>query len=119
METRTPDHATILRNTVLHGDCIPLMHDMSASSVDFILTDPPYLIDYRDRDGRRIPNDNNARWLRPAFAEMYRLLKLGGFSRQFLRLEPCRPIPFRMGDCGIPNRHRLGFSGTSTKWPTS
>jgi site-specific DNA-methyltransferase (adenine-specific) len=83
METLTSDHATIIRNTILHGDCIPLMHNLPASSVDFILTDPPYLIDYRDRDGRRIPNDDNARWLRPAFAEMYRVLKLGSFCVSF------------------------------------
>ena len=44
-----------LTNTILHGDCIELMRGMQANSVDFILTDPPYLVNYRDRDGRSIP----------------------------------------------------------------
>jgi site-specific DNA-methyltransferase (adenine-specific) len=82
METLISDHI-IHRNTILHGDCIPLMRRIPPSSIDFILTDPPYLIDYRDRDGRRIPNDDNARWLRPAFAEMYRVLRNGGFCVSF------------------------------------
>ncbi len=39
-------------NTITHGDCIKVMRQMPANSVDFILTDPPYLVNYRDRDGR-------------------------------------------------------------------
>jgi hypothetical protein len=31
-------------NQILHGDCIEVMRQMPASSVDFILTDPPYYV---------------------------------------------------------------------------
>lgn len=62
-------------NTILHGDCIETMRQMPAESVDFILTDPPYLVNYRDRNGRSIDNDANSDWLKPAMAEAYRLLK--------------------------------------------
>jgi site-specific DNA-methyltransferase (adenine-specific) len=51
------------------------MHQMPTNSVDFILTDPPYLVNYRDRTGRSIPNDANADWLMPAMREAYRVLK--------------------------------------------
>jgi site-specific DNA-methyltransferase (adenine-specific) len=64
-----------LTNTITHGDCIQVMHEMPANSVDFILTDPPYLVNYRDRDGRTIQNDANADWLKPAMREAYRVLK--------------------------------------------
>ncbi len=64
-----------VRNTILWGDCITLMQRLPGGSVDFILTDPPYLVRYRDRNGRTIANDADASWLMPAFAEMYRLLK--------------------------------------------
>jgi DNA modification methylase len=64
-----------LTNTITHGDCIRVMHEMPANSVDFILTDPPYLVNYRDRDGRTIQNDSNANWLKPAMREAYRVLK--------------------------------------------
>jgi DNA methylase len=62
-------------NQILHGDCIEVMHQMPANSVDFILTDPPYLVNYRDRTGRTIQNDADDTWLKPAMAEAYRVLK--------------------------------------------
>jgi DNA modification methylase len=64
-----------LSNQILHGDCIETMRSMPERSVDFILTDPPYLVNYRDRAGRSIRNDANADWLKPAMGEMYRVLK--------------------------------------------
>lgn len=63
------------RNQVLPGDCVQVMRRMGGASMDFILTDPPYLCNYRSRDGQSIANDNRDDWLEPAFAEMYRLLK--------------------------------------------
>ena len=36
-------------NSVMLGDCIGLMRGLDAGSVDFILTDPPYLVSYRPR----------------------------------------------------------------------
>ena len=42
-------------DTITQGDCIQVMREMPANSVDFILTDPPYLVNYRDRDGRSVP----------------------------------------------------------------
>jgi site-specific DNA-methyltransferase (adenine-specific) len=38
---------------------------------------------YRDRNGRKVANDDNARWLRPAFNQMHRVLKDGGFAVSF------------------------------------
>lgn len=64
-----------LRNTIRRGDCIEVMRRMPARSVDFILTDPPYLVRYKSRDGRGIVNDDNADWLAPASSAMYRVLK--------------------------------------------
>jgi len=51
------------------------MRDMDAEIVDLVITDPPYLVKYRPRDGRRCANDDNDNWLRPAFQELYRVLK--------------------------------------------
>jgi len=62
-------------NTILHGNCIEKMRNLPANSVDFILTDPPYLVNYRDRAGRSIQNDVDDNWLRPAMHEAYRVLK--------------------------------------------
>jgi len=62
-------------NSIMQGDCIQVMRQMPANSVDFILTDPPYLVNYRDRSGRSIRNDADAGWLKPAMREAYRVLK--------------------------------------------
>lgn len=62
-------------NRVLHGDCVQLMRDLPDNSIDLVLTDPPYLVNYRDRIGREVANDNNPDWLEPAYAEMYRVMK--------------------------------------------
>lgn len=71
------------QDTVLCGDCIDLMRDMSPASVDFILTDPPYLVNYRSRDGRMIQNDADEAWLAPAFDEAYRVLTWNRFCVSF------------------------------------
>lgn len=64
-----------LENTVIHGDCLNVLKELRTNSVDFILTDPPYLAAYRPRDGRIVQNDDRSDWLLPAFEEMYRVLK--------------------------------------------
>ncbi len=62
-------------DTILHGNCIDVMQQLSAQSVDFILTDPPYLVNYRDRTGRTLANDRDSNWLMPAMVEAFRVLK--------------------------------------------
>lgn len=67
--------ATTPRHNLIHGDCIQVLAQQEAASVDFVLTDPPYIVNFRDRGGRSVTNDDNADWLRPAFAQIYRVLK--------------------------------------------
>lgn len=59
------------------------MQSWPANSVNFILTDPPYLVNYRDREGRSIANDGDGKWLPIAFSEMYRLLEPNRFCVSF------------------------------------
>jgi DNA modification methylase len=68
---------------IVQGDCIERMRAMQRQTVDFILTDPPYVSRFCSRDGRTIANDDNADWLRPAFAEMYRVLRYRSFCVSF------------------------------------
>jgi site-specific DNA-methyltransferase (adenine-specific) len=73
----------ILTNTILNADCLKALPMLPDGSVDFILTDPPYITRYRSRDGRRVPNDDNDAWLMPAFTEMYRVLADDSFCVSF------------------------------------
>jgi DNA modification methylase len=71
------------RNAVLHGDCISVLDGITPASVDFVLTDPPYLVHYESRDGKRVRNDDNSAWLHPAFAQIYRVLKPASYCVSF------------------------------------
>ncbi|MGP2492642.1 hypothetical protein ACTDI4_13580 [Mesorhizobium sp. PUT5] len=53
--------ANTSRNVIFNADCIQAMRSFDRGSVDFILTDPPYIVNYRGRDGRKVANDDNAR----------------------------------------------------------
>jgi len=57
------------------GDCVQVMSRFPSRAVDFILTDPPYLVGYKDRTDRTLAGDNTPEWLQPACHEMYRVLK--------------------------------------------
>ncbi len=68
---------------VVRGDCIEVMRRLPAACIDLVITDPPYLVRYRSRDGRSVPNDDNQRWLLPAFREVARVLKPDSFCVSF------------------------------------
>lgn len=70
-------------NTIINADCLTTLPQLPAESVHFILTDPPYITRYKSRDGRTVPNDDNAAWLKPAFAEMFRVLAQDSFCVSF------------------------------------
>ena len=93
-------------NTITQGDCIEVMRQMPANSVDFILTDPPYLVNYRDRDGRTIQNDANADWLKPAMREAYRVLKQNRVAVMF--------YGWTKVDAFFDSMERRGFSACRT-----
>lgn len=101
------------------GDCVDVMAHMPAGAVDFILTDPPYLVRYRDRQGRTIANDADDAWLVPAFAEMHRVLRRDalcvtfyGWTRADAFLAAARPAGFRPAGHIVfrkPYASRTGF----------
>lgn len=57
------------------GNCVRVMADFPENAVDFILTDPPYLVNFHDRTGRSLAGDKGNEWLQPACHEMFRVLK--------------------------------------------
>ncbi len=72
-----------LRIKLINGNCIDILRNAPAERVDFVLTDPPYLVNYRSRDGRQIANDRQSDWLAPAFKEIARVLKSGRYCVSF------------------------------------
>ncbi len=70
---------TLPMNQIIHSDCAEALKSFSDSSIDFILTDPPYLANYRDRSGRTVVNDGGKADFLSAFSDLYRVLKPNSF----------------------------------------
>jgi site-specific DNA-methyltransferase (adenine-specific) len=70
-------------NTILNADCLQALPQLASATIDFVLTDPPYITRYKSRDGRTVPNDDNDAWLKPAFAELYHVLARDRFCVSF------------------------------------
>lgn len=73
----------LFANQVFHGDCLQILRGLPDACADLVFTDPPYGIHYKDRQGCAIYNDDNTRWVFPAFAELYRLLKPNSYCVSF------------------------------------
>jgi DNA modification methylase len=73
----------MLNQQVIQGDCKAVLQTLPNESVDFVLTDPPYFVRYRDRSGRTIANDDNSGSVLSAFSDLYRVLKPNTFCVSF------------------------------------
>lgn len=65
------------------GDCVKLLRDIPSGKIDLVVTDPPYITNYKSRDGRSVANDNTEAWLKPAFAQIGRVMKPDSFCVSF------------------------------------
>jgi DNA modification methylase len=73
----------MLTQQVIQGDCKAVLPSFPSESVDFVLTDPPYLGRYKDRYGRTLANDDDPAAVVGAYAELYRVLKPNRFCISF------------------------------------
>ena len=70
-------------NSIVNADCLMALPKLAARSINFALTDPPYIARYRSRDGQTVLNDDNDEWLKPAFSEIHRVLERNSFCVSF------------------------------------
>ena len=73
----------MLTQQVIQGDCNAVLQTLPSESVDFVLTDPPYFVRYKDRSGRSIANDDHPESVLGAFNDLYRVLKPNSFCVSF------------------------------------
>jgi DNA modification methylase len=66
-------------NQIVQGDCVQLLKSLPDAVVDLVVTDPPYLVNYRDRSGRTVRNDSGNPQFLNAFSDLYRVLKPDSF----------------------------------------
>jgi site-specific DNA-methyltransferase (adenine-specific) len=70
---------TLPENQIVQSDSVQILKAFPGKSVDLVVTDPPYLVNYRDRSGRTIKNDNGSAGVLAAFSDAYRVLKPDSF----------------------------------------
>lgn len=100
-------------NRIFLGDCCEVLQSVAGNCIDFVLTDPPYLVGYQDRSGRSIMNDVDGQWLAPAFRQIYRVLKADslcvsfyGWSKTDLFFSAWKAAGFRVvGHITFPKRY--------------
>jgi DNA modification methylase len=66
-------------NQIVQGDCLHVLKALPSKSIDLVVTDPPYLVNYKDRSGRSIQNDSGTPEFLNAFGDLYRVLKPNSF----------------------------------------
>jgi adenine-specific DNA-methyltransferase len=70
-------------NEVILGNCVEVLRTLPSDSVDLVVTDPPYLANFRDRLGRTLANDDKPEAVVGAYSELYRVLKPNAFCLTF------------------------------------
>ncbi|MCP8685961.1 DNA methyltransferase [Marinobacterium sedimentorum] len=71
----SPSSPTSPCNQIIEGACADVLRGIPEGYADLVVTDPPYLVGYKDRQGRSIKNDVDSAWVEPSFTEIYRVLK--------------------------------------------
>ena len=70
-------------NQIVCGDAVKVLADVPAESVDLVVTDPPYLVSYKDRLGRVVRNDHAPGAVLPVFDEAARVLRRDAYAISF------------------------------------
>jgi hypothetical protein len=96
-------------NTVMHGNCVEIMSGMQSGSIDFVITDPPYITRYCARDGRTVANDDNARWLQARLRPDAPAYEIRCVLRELLRLEQGGSVHRRMAQRRFSDCRPSGF----------
>lgn len=117
LETRTFRKGRVHRgrwdDTVFKGNNMDVLSSMPDETVDLILTDPPYNINYasnrrvKNAKYKPLANDNNGDWI-PAFArEAYRVLKMDRHLYCFCRHDTYPQFIEALQDAGFKLKRTL------------
>lgn len=94
------------RQKIIIGDCLTVLQDMAAASIDVVVTSPPYNlgIDYRSYDDRR-PREVYLQWMADVAAALARVIKPNGSI--FLNVGSTNCDPWVMHDVAAAFRAHL------------
>ena len=70
-------------NTIICADALKAIGNIGDETVDLVVTDPPYLVNYKDRHGRKIANDDNPEAVLSIYKDLFRVLKQNSYCISF------------------------------------
>ena len=108
-------------NKLIHGDSLTVLRQMEPESVDAIITDPPYGINYVSQTGARIKNDTAPFiWF---LYDAFRVLKSGNSGRGtlvcFTRWDVQQVFIDAIRLAGFAVKARSSGTRWSTAWETA
>lgn len=91
----------MLSNHIICGEAAFVLSSLPSASVDLVVTDPPYLVRYRDRSGRSIVNDDDPDAVLAVFDALYRVMKPDSYCVTFYGWSAISAFAHRWGECGF------------------
>lgn len=70
-------------NQIICGEATDILSSWPEQCIDAVITDPPYLCNCRDRDGRQVRNDNDPGAVLSVYSGLYRVLKWDSYCITF------------------------------------
>jgi len=67
-------------NRILLGDAAQVLANLPKNTIDLIMTDSPYLVNYKDRSGRKLRNDDNPDGVLPVFVPIARAMRRDSYA---------------------------------------
>ena len=103
---------------ILLGDCTKLMSDIPDNSVDLLITDPPYAMEFVSNHRRvkhdPIANDDNLEFLEPWLAHVKRTLKPDGHGYIFCSHHNIDVFVSAVKRAGLPYKNLLVWKKNNT-----
>ena len=93
-------------NQIVHGDCVEVLQGFPENSVDLVVTDPPYGLNFMGKQwDKALPP-------KEAFKEIYRVLKPGALA--FVMSSPRQDLLWRM--CALLEESKFELSQSFISW---
>lgn len=92
-----------------NGDCLEILKQIEDNSIDLILTDPPYAINYQTfrTKSAKLKNDDNTEWVESFAKESSRVLKQGNHMYCFVDAEMSAYFIIALKENGFKIRNLL------------
>jgi len=88
-------------NQIICGESANVLSECSSNSIDLVVTDPPYLCNYKDRFGRTVANDDSPEAVLKVFDQIYRVMKQDSYCVSFYGWTGIIDFAHKWEECGF------------------